>query len=357
MTTSALAPAQSRTQHVVLIVGDGLRWQEIFTGADPTLMNAEAGGSWASTDALRRDFWRDDVAERRQLLFPFLWGVVGKQGQIFGNQTKGSIARIANGQAISYPGYHEMLAGYPDPRIDRNDFGPNPNRTVFEWLNAMPELHGKVAVFATWGKLADVFNRSRSGLPMQVGWELPAKPATGALTPRQQLMNELYRTTTHLDQEDTYNAFLQVPLLEYVQAHRPQLLFVGYGETDNWAHSGRYDLVLQSAQQFDRFVEQLWTTMQAMPEYRGTTTFIITTDHGRGGGLTEWKEHGTDEKGSENIWLAAIGPSTAPRGERQNVAPIVQGQIAATLAALLGKDYRKAVTAAAPPLADVIGGR
>jgi len=30
-------------------------------------------------------------------------------------------------------------------------------------------------------------------------------------------------------------------------------------------------------------------------------TFIITTDHGRGGGLAEWKEHGVEQKGSENI--------------------------------------------------------
>ena len=89
---------------------------------------------------------------------------------------------------------------------------------------------------------------------------------------------------------------------------------MGYGETDNWAHQGRYDLVLESAHGFDHFVQQLWETMQAMPEYRGQTTFILTTDHGRGSGLVEWKEHGVDEKGSENIWIAVIGPDTpAPR--------------------------------------------
>jgi hypothetical protein len=100
------------------------------------------------------------------------------------------------------------------------------------------------------------------------------------------------------------------------------VLFVGYGETDNWAHQGRYDLVLDSAHRFDHFVAQLWNTMQAMPEYRGTTTFIITTDHGRGSGLTEWKEHGVEEKGSENIWIAVMGPDTAPLGRAHaQVAP------------------------------------
>jgi bisphosphoglycerate-independent phosphoglycerate mutase (AlkP superfamily) len=132
------------------------------------------------------------------------------------------------------------------------------------------------------------------------------------------------------------------------------VLFVGYGETDNWAHQGRYDLVLDSAHRMDHFVAQLWNTMQAMPEYRGTTTFLITADHGRGSGLTEWKEHGVEEKGSENIWLAVMGPDTAPLGERRQVAPVAQAQIAATLAAFVGRDYRAAQPKAAARLDAVL---
>ena len=185
---------------------------------------------------------------------------------------------------------------------------------------------------------------------MQSGWNLPEK---GKLTPRQELINELYRTTTPLDNEDTYNSFIQVPLLDYVKTAHPRVLFVGYGETDNWAHQGRYDLVLESAHGFDHLVQQLWETMQAMPEYRDQTTFILTTDHGRGSGLVEWKEHGVGEKGSENIWIAIMGPDTPARGERQNVGPVTQAQLAATVAAFLGKDYPHDVPAAAKALPDV----
>jgi Metalloenzyme superfamily len=355
--TCAISPALAqlpvrplKTRNVVLIVSDGLRWQEVFTGADSTLMDKEHGGIWADPDELKHRFWRDDVAERRKALFPFLWSVIAKQGQIFGNQTKGSVARVTNGMAFSYPGYNEMLTGYPDPKIDRNEFGPNPNVTVLEWLNRMPEFRGKVAVYSTWNVFQDIFNEKRSGLVMQTGWNLPEK---GKLTPRQELINELYRATTPLDNEDTYNSFIQVPLLDYVKTGHPRVLFVGYGETDNWAHQGRYDLVLESAHGFDHFVQQLWETMQAMPEYRDQTTFILTTDHGRGSGLVEWKEHGVDEKGSENIWIAVIGPDTPARGERQNVGLVTQSQIAATVAAWLGKDYPHDVPAAASPLPDV----
>src|ERR1700687_786233 len=72
-----------KTQNVVLIVSDGLRWQEIFTGADPTLLNDKEGGSWLGEPELRKRYWREDVDARRALLFPFLWGTVAKQGQIY----------------------------------------------------------------------------------------------------------------------------------------------------------------------------------------------------------------------------------------------------------------------------------
>jgi hypothetical protein len=349
---SAQTPPPLRTRNVVLIVSDGLRWQEIFSGADRSLMDSDHGGIWADPKELKQEFWRDDVSERRELLFPFLWSVVAKKGQIFGNQTKGSVAHVTNGMAFSYPGYNEMLTGHPDPKIDRNEFGPNPNVTVFEWLNHKPEFRGKVAVYGTWNVFQDIFNEKRSDLVMQTGWNLPGK-GKAKFSPRDELMDELYRTTTPLDGEDTYNSFIQVPLLDYVKTGHPRVLFVGYGETDNWAHQGRYDLVLESAHGFDHFVQQLWETMQKMPEYRDQTTFIITTDHGRGSGLTEWKEHGVDEKGSENIWIAIMGPDTTARGERENISPVTQSQIAATLAAFLGKDYPKEVPTAAQALPDM----
>jgi hypothetical protein len=350
------AHAQTVTRHtrnVVLIVSDGLRWQEIFTGADPTLLNEKNGGIWQSEKDLRGEFWRDDVGERRRALFPFLWGTVAVRGQIFGNQALGSVARVTNGLAFSYPGYNEMLTGHPDPRINSNEFGPNPNVSVFEWLDSLSDLHGQVGVFATWANFSDIFNVSRSHLPLQVGWQLPYR---GELTPRQDLLNQLYQTTTRMDEEDVYDAFLQVPLLDSFATRQPRVLFVGYGETDNWAHAGRYDLVLHSAHLFDHFVEQLWNTLQHLPAYRDQTTFIITTDHGRGSGPVEWKEHGTAQHGSENIWIAVIGPDTRPLGERRRTAEVHQAQIAATVAALLGKDFRAAVPAAAPPINEVLAG-
>ncbi len=342
-----------KTQNVVLIVSDGLRWQEVFQGADPLLLDAKNGGSWVEDAELKRRYWRDTPQERRQILFPFIWGTVAKQGQVFGNRALGSDAHVTNGLAFSYPGYNEMSVGFPNPAITSNEFGPNPNASVFEWLNKSPELSGRVAIYGTWRTYEDIFNAPRSHLVMQAGWTTPPGTHDAA---KNALLARLFDTTTRFDEEDLGNSFLQVELLDYVRTGKPRVLFVGYGETDNWAHQGRYDLVLQSAHRTDAFVKELWDTMQAMPQYHGTTTFLITADHGRGSGPVEWKEHGVREKGSENVWLAVIGPDTPALGERTNIAPVMQAQIAATVAALIGKDYRKDVPRAAPAIADVLKG-
>jgi hypothetical protein len=351
MLAGAAGAVAGKTQNVVLIVSDGLRWQEVFTGADPSLLNGKDGGSWMGEEELRKRYWRENADERRALLFPFLWGTVAKKGQIYGNQLKGSVAHVTNGKAFSYPGYNEMSTGYPNDAIDSNEFGPNPHASVFEWLNKFDGFRGRVAIYGTWNVYDNIFNKQRSGLVMQTGWTLPHKANE---TPRDALLHQLYDTTTRFDEEDVDNSLLQIALVDYVRKGRARILFVGYGETDNWAHQGRYDLVLDSAHRTDQFIHQLWDTMQAMPQYRGTTTFIITTDHGRGSGLTEWKEHGVEEKGSENVWIAVMGPDTAAEGERIQVAPVTQAQIAATVAAFVGRDYRHDVPLAAPPIEGVL---
>ncbi len=340
-----------KTRNVVLIVSDGLRWQEVFQGADPLLLDAKNGGNWVAEPELKRRYWRASAQERRQILMPFLWGTVARRGQMFGNRALGSDAHVTNGKAFSYPGYNEMSVGFPNPDIDSNEFGPNPNVSVFEWLNRQPELTGRVAVFGTWAAFTRIFNEPRSHLVMQAGWMPPPQSGNAA---QDALLARLIETTTRFDEEDVGNSYLQVELLDYVRKGKPRVLFVGYGETDNWAHQGRYDLVLESAHRTDAFVKELWDTMQAMPEYRGTTTFIITADHGRGSGPVQWKEHGVEEKGSENVWIAVIGPDTPPLGERQNVGPVLQAQIAATIAAFLGKDYRRDEPRAAPPINGVL---
>jgi hypothetical protein len=244
-----------------------------------------------------------------------------------------------------------MASGVDDPAITSNAFGPNPNVTVFEWLNSLPEYRGKVEIFGTWGAFHRIFNESRSGLPIRAGSMLVDAHDQ---TPRGRLMSELYRTTTRLEEDNPVDSVLHVVLREHLRKQHPRVLFVGYGDTDLWQHMGRYDAFLETAHSFDRFVEDLWQQMQSMPQYRNQTTFIITADHGRGSGPVDWKDHGVAQPGSANIWIGVLGPDTAPLGERNHIADVTQSQIAATVAALLGRDFRAFKPAAAPSLLELM---
>jgi hypothetical protein len=342
--------APLKTRNVILITTDGLRWQEVFSGAEPALLNKEHGGI-DRTNELRAAFLRDTPEARRAALLPFFWSVIAQQGQLFGNTNRGSIGRVANGLNFSYPGYNELLTGAPDPRIDRNEFGPNPNVTVLEWLNQKPRWRGQVAAFCSWDVLAHTLNRERSRLHVRAGWE---PMADGRPDSRQALLNQLIGDTTRVFHDVVFDSFVLEGTLDYVRRNQPRVLYVMFGETDDWAHAGRYDLALQAAHRFDARVRRLWQTVQAIPQYRGRTTLLLTTDHGRGSGPVEWKSHGKSTAGSELIWFAALGPDTPPLGERSNPAPFTLGQVAATLAALLGEDYRAAFPKAGRPIEEVM---
>ena len=341
------AALAGQTQNVVLVVCDGLRWQEVFAGADPALLNEAARSGWTSETELRRKYGADEATKRRELLFPFLWGIVAKSGQLFGNEWLGSVARVTNAMWFSYPGYNEMASGLPDASIDSNDFGPNPNITVFEWLNTRPQFRGQVEIFGTWGAFHRIFNGPRSGLPIRAGSTLLDSADRSS---RGLLLNELYRTTAPLEDDNPTDAMLHVTLREHLKSHRPRVLFVGYGDTDLWQHMGRYDAFLDTAHAFDAFVADLWNQLQALRAYHGKTTLIITTDHGRGAGPVDWKEHGIDQPGSNQIWIGMLGPDTPALGERRHVPEVLQSQIAATVAALLGEDFTAYKPAAAKPL-------
>ena len=152
--TAIAADEQPRTatRNVVLVTSDGLRWQDVFRGADPALLNQPDGGV-SDVEAIRREYWRETPEARRETLMPFLWTVVARRGQLYGNADKASPAKVANGINLSYPGYNEMFTGSPDPRIDSNDKRPNPNVTVFEWLNRRPGYRGKVERGRVVGRL------------------------------------------------------------------------------------------------------------------------------------------------------------------------------------------------------------
>lgn len=343
-------PKTTRTENVFLILVDGLRWQEVFYGADTTMMN-KANGEVADSVALRKAYWRDTPETRRATLMPFLWNVVGKQGQLYGNQEKGSIVKVTNKFHFSYPGYSEMIVGYADSAINSNKKFLNPNVSVFEWLHQKPRFKNKVAAFGAWDVVSWIINYARCGFYVNSGVE----PVTaGKVSAEQALLNRLKAELHHPWGGEPYDAITFYAALEYLKANQPRAMWITFGETDEFAHAGRYDHYLEAAHRTDYFLKVLWETVQAMPQYRNKTTFIVAVDHGRGFAPKEWTSHGAKIKGAENIWIAIIGPDTPALGERINSGNHTQSQIAATVAAVLGENYNAAQPKAAPPLREAL---
>jgi hypothetical protein len=355
LTSGAQPNEERKTRNVVVVMLDGLRWEEVFRGADPKLINKKGprmlGASEKRTALAKELYWRDDIIERRQALMPFLWQAFASQGQIFGNRDLGSKSQVRNHEKFSYPGYNETMTGKPDDRrIHSNRNVPNPNITVLEWLNKKPDFHGKVAAFGAWEVFDGIFNRERCGFLVNSGYR---QMDQGELNPQLELLNELKDKSPRVWMSESFDLLPFYTAVEYMKLNKPRVLFIGLGETDDWAHMGSYPEYLNAVHRDDQYLKELWTLLQSLPEYRDQTTLIVLPDHGRGSGPL-WKLHALPVPGAGQTWMAFLGPDTLPIGERSMSEPVTDSQIAATIAAVLGQDYNAEMTRAAKPIEDVL---
>jgi Type I phosphodiesterase / nucleotide pyrophosphatase len=352
-----LAPAGTTTwaadaANIVLVTLDGVRIQEMFGGLDESVARALVKDGRVEDTPLWQRYWAPTREERRRKLMPFLWGtLLAERGSIAGDQTAGSIVRVTNRHRFSYPGYSEIATGAAhDAEIDSNDNRRNPFPTVLEIVRRERGLEPRqVATFASWETFRWIVEHEEGATTVNAGLQAYAHPERDV----QVLSDWQFQTRTPWDgtRHDAYT-------LRFARAHlatfRPRLLWMAFDETDDWAHDGRYDRVLDTLARFDAALADLWEWLQADPQYRGTTTVIVTTDHGRGRGPADWRDHGKDVEGAQDIWLVLAGRGVGRRGVWGDAPTIHQSQIAATIAALLDVDYRQFVPGAGLPIADCL---
>lgn len=301
------ARAQEAPPYLVLVTIDGYRWEDLFRGADRNLV----------TDERYRARYVD-VADRPQALTPFLLSFA-QEGALIGNRDANSCARVANEFWFSYPGYAEMLAGRPNPRVRYNAAVPNDDVTVLERLARRPDFAGQVRVFAEWDTMPAILNVARSFIPVFI------PPDYKALHDPQVI--------------SAARAALAEP---------PRVLWVALGDTDNRSHEGKYEDYLAAATESDNFARELWEAYQANPRSAGRTTMIITADHGRGGAENDrWRGHGSGRwrgaivpglrhVGSDADFIAVRGPGVhgTQSYTMENCATL--SQVAATMLTSLG---------------------
>ena len=138
--------------------------------------------------------------------------------------------------------------------------------------------------------------------------------------------------------------------MKHLAAARPRVLYLALGETDDWAHDGRYEQVLGAYARTDAYFKELWGWLQEQPDYRGRTHLLITTDHGRGHTPKDWRDHGAKIKGADEVWIAFVSPRMSQRGPWRDHAQLSSSQVASTLASWMGVDWNATHPNAGQPI-------
>jgi len=334
---------------VILITLDGARHQEMFGGLNADILQSTLkDGQKIEAQPVYARFWADTPDARRKKLMPFFWGtLMASHGSIAGNRALGSVVQLTNTHWFSYPGYAEILLGEAhDDTIKSNDPIRNPYPTVLETLRSQLRLpRDRVATFASWGVFNAIAEHEPGATHIDAGSEAaaPDDPALRELV-------ALQRETLPPWGGTRFDIYTFKLAMAHLAAKRPRVVYIAFDETDDWAHDGRYDRLLDAYARTDRYLEQLWTWLQSQPDYRGRTHLLITTDHGRGRTTADWKNHGASTSGADEVWMAFISPRLTQRGEWRDHPPLRTNQVAATMASWLGQDWNKLHPSAGQPI-------
>jgi len=335
---TSTAQLQEKIENIIVVTTDGFRWQEVFKGMDSAIANNTSFNQGDSAGIFKQ-YWANDAEERRMKLLPFLWGTLAKQGQIYGNRLYDNKVDNANPYWFSYPGYNEIFTGFPDSAINSNDYKPNPNTTVLEFIAKQPAYKNKVAAFGAWEAFDRILNEERSGFPVFSAFDTFGGANS---TQEEKLINAMLKDSYKpFGDGECLDVFTHYEARSYLKNKSPKILYIAYGETDEWAHAGRYKDYLNAANQVDKWLAELWTYLQSNPKYKNRTALFITVDHGRGDlDKSQWTSHGPKIPDAHEIWFAVLAPGVAGKGEIKEGMQLYQKQFAQTIASLLGLTFK-----------------
>lgn len=336
---------------LVVVTYDGCRWQEIFRGADKLLQKRLKRDDKLDQNFVTR-ISTGTTEEKRKNLSPFLWSTVAEKGIILGNADKGNTLYLANPYLFSYPGYSELFCGFVDRKVNSNRYPDNPNLTIADALQADSNYNNSIVVFSNWNAFPRILNTNRNKIPMFCNYASndTTNPLTNTACIAQLSTN--YPQASPYAEKDTavYHS-----AKEYIVKNHPKVTFIGFDETDHFAHAGKYGAYIMAINQCDNFMNDLWNTLQSDPFYEDQTILIITCDHGRGNAVADgWRNHNIVFPASRHTWFAAIGPNVNTKGESKEITVNYHNQIAATIMKLLGKEYENPKHKVGKPIKEVL---
>jgi hypothetical protein len=321
---------------VILVVLDGVRWQEVFGGADRALARERglSPAAWASA----------------RLLMPNLQRLLDTDAMALGAPGHGAEVTATGPQFISMPGYLEIFAGRPDPACESNDCPRGPSRTIVDDVRDASGADD-VAVISSWPAIARAASSEPAGVAMSAGRKILGRPeALRADEATATLLDRGARAKAFPGEGDYRpDAFTSRIALRYLVDARPRFLFVGLGDADEYGHRNDYHGYLEAVHASDAFLGDLFSTLETMGARGRHTTVLVTADHGR---AYSFRDHGGRYPESGRVWLVAAGGDVRARGLVAASRRHTLSELAPTLRALLGMS---GTSGPAQPIGEIVG--
>ena len=290
------ALAREPAESAVVIVLDGARWQEVFSGTDPHLASSARVQRMSATE-----------------LMPELHEVMRNRGTALGAPGRGESISASGPNFVSMPGYTEIFTGRRVHSCVDNECARPEEPTIADEVRSVSHDAREVAVFASWERIERAASRAPSSVVMSTGRSLVwgADVLGSDAEERDWLERGAQADPAPGSGDFRPDRFTAALALRYLEVEHPRFLFLGLGEPDEYAHQGDYRGYLASLRAADRAIGSLFDVLDRMGSRGAHTSVFITADHGR---AHDYRFHGRSFPESGRVWLVAAGLDVQARG-------------------------------------------
>jgi hypothetical protein len=323
---------------VVLVALDGVRWQDVFQGVERSRA-AEQGMD-------------DNEIVGPKDLVPNLHRLSSIEGTAVGSPESCSSFEATGPNFLSLPGYAEMLSGRSPTACPDNECSATTEATLVDQIRASSSVDsGDVAVISSWERIERVATAHPAEIVMSTG-RTHGMSRSRLRFDRQasDLLDRGSEVGPWPGQDDFRpDRYTAAIALHYLARQKPRFLFLGLGDTDEFAHANDYRGYLGALRHADAVIGQLVTTLDEMGSRGFRTTLLITADHGRS---ADFKNHGRSAPESGRVWLIAAGGGV-PKRRPPSCGARRLADIAPSIRALMHLPPDKAA-GAGQPIADLL---
>lgn len=296
----------------VVVAIDGVRWQEVFQGVDRA--RARRLGLAATEGAA---------------LMPHLHELIDQSGCAVGAPGSQHTISASGPNFVSLPGYTEIFTGAAPTECHDNDCQRVRRRTVADVAADLDPHLGHVAVITSWPKLELAASTAPGRIVVSAG---RTHGTNHRVFGRHESTHSAYERGRRASpapgwgdfRPDRYTAELA---LSYLTDDQPSFLFVGLGETDEYAHQNDYRNYLAALRNADETIAAVYDILRQAEGEGISTLLLVTSDHGR----ARFVHHGAEYPESARTWLVAAGSSVTARGEVSSPAPRKLADLAPTI--------------------------